>query len=732
MGSESDTMKKKYPKPEVWAGIECTINRLDSGYIDQLEMSGHYNRPEDLDAIAALGISTLRYPVLWEKHQPEKDGKIDFSWASDRLNQIKKLNVKPIVGLVHHGSGPEFTNLLDPQFPYLFADYARKVATEFPWVEMYTPINEPLTTARFSGLYGLWFPHETNDVSFVTMLLNQLKGVVLSMAEIRKINPNAKLVQTEDLGKTYSTKLLKYQADWENRRRWLTWDILCGKVDESHKLWNHFKRLGIPENILLFFIENPCPPDIIGVNHYVTSERYLDQNMRKYPKHARGGNTIHNYADVEAIRVRLKTPSGFKVLMKELWKRYNIPIAVTEAHLHCSREEQMKWFLEIYRASVELAQNGMDIRAVTAWSVLGAYGWNKLLTVPNGEYERGAFDVSSGVRRPTAMASMIREIAETGKSVNPLVQSPGWWNRESRFYGSKTAIWDDKFQACGQPILIVGKTGTLGRAISRICKIRSLHHVIVGRDQMDICNEISIRSAIQEYQPWAIINAAGFVRVDEAENDRERCFAENAIGPENLAKICADLGIRLMTFSSDLVFDGKKELPYVESDQTNPLNVYGDSKAKGEQAVLGSYPNSLVIRTSAFFSPWDKYNFAHAVIATLTEGREFCATCDLISPTYIPHLVNASLDLLLDSEAGIWHLANIGAVRWIDFARVVAEKTGLDTSLIKEINPILPAKRPTNSVLASEKGVLMPTLDCAVDAYVNEIRISARKFALVR
>src|SRR5690606_8723490 len=134
---------------------------------------------------------------------------------------------------------PEYTDLLDPEFPQKLARYAAKVAAQFPWVTRYTPINEPLTTARFSGLYGHWYPHEQNDVSLVMMLINQLKGVVLSMQEIRKINPSAILIQTADLGKTYSTALLQYQATMENHRRFLTHDILCGRFNHSHPLWDY-------------------------------------------------------------------------------------------------------------------------------------------------------------------------------------------------------------------------------------------------------------------------------------------------------------------------------------------------------------------------------------------------------------------------------------------------------------------------------------------------------------
>ena len=137
---------------------------------------------------------------------------------------------------MHHGSGPAFTNMLDEKFPELLAAYAREVAQKFPWIEYYTPVNEPLTTARFSGLYGIWYPHSCDDHNFLTMLLHEMKATVLAMQEIRKINPKAKLVQTEDLGKSYSTPLLKDQARFENERRWITFDLLLGRVDKSHFL----------------------------------------------------------------------------------------------------------------------------------------------------------------------------------------------------------------------------------------------------------------------------------------------------------------------------------------------------------------------------------------------------------------------------------------------------------------------------------------------------------------
>ena len=98
---------------ELWGGIECTINRINNQYFDQLEYANHYNREGDLDLIADLGLKTLRYPILWERHQPDIQTEIDWAWTEKQLNILKDRGIKPIAGLLHHGSGPRFTDLLN-------------------------------------------------------------------------------------------------------------------------------------------------------------------------------------------------------------------------------------------------------------------------------------------------------------------------------------------------------------------------------------------------------------------------------------------------------------------------------------------------------------------------------------------------------------------------------------------------------------------------------------------
>ncbi|WP_121354737.1 family 1 glycosylhydrolase [Flavisolibacter nicotianae] len=718
--------------PELWGGIECTINRVHHHYFDQLDYSGNYSRPHDLALLAGTGIQKIRYPILWEKHQPEKDSEIDWSWVSSQLQELQSRNIDVIAGLVHHGSGPAFTDLLDEHFPTHLAAYAAKVIRQFPHLTDFTPVNEPLTTARFSGLYGLWYPHKTDDTSFLKMLLNELKGTVLAMQEIRKVNPAARLVQTEDLGKTYSTKPLQYQADFENERRWLTYDFLCGRVNRKHPLWDYLRRNNITEKELAFFQENPCVPDVFGFNHYLTSERFLDGRLHRYPRHTHGGNGRHAYADVEAVRVARKGKSGLGCLLQEAWDRYRQPMAVTEVHLHCHREEQLRWFRQVWSTCRNLLTKGIEIKAVTAWAMLGSFGWNKLLTEPHGEYEPGTFDVRSGLPRPTALARFLKE-RKGDLAHDELAKGKGWWQRPSRFF-HKPLVLEQHFETVspnGSPLLIIGKNGTLGRAFGRVCDERHLHYQLLSRDECNLCDPASITTAIETFRPWAIVNATGFVRVDDAESEKEKCFADNTTASWNLAVAAARYGIRLVTFSSDLVFDGRKTTPYTEYDQPNPLNTYGLTKARAEEQVAAANADALIIRTSAFFGPWDEYNFAHFVRKSLLNEERISVVHDaVVSPTYVPDLVHATLDLLIDGEKGIWHLANNGEISWADLANEVADRFGLNRKFIQAVSNEdchYPALRPRYSVLSSCRGIHLPSLDDALRRYTEQMKDAVQK-----
>src|SRR5215213_471617 len=724
------------PVPELWAGVECTVNRVGDKYSDQLERSGHALRIKDLERLAELGVRRLRYPVLWERTAPEGLDNIDWSWSDERMSTLQRLGLAPIVGLVHHGSGPRYTDLLDREFPKKLAKYAAAVARRYPWVTEYTTVNEPLTTARFSCLYGHWYPHKRRALSFARAFLGQCRGIVLSMRAIRAVNPAAKLIQTEDLGKTFSTPKLAYQANFENERRWLTFDVLCGRLVPHMRMWKYFRRLGIKEEEMQWFLDNQIDPEVLGINHYITSERFLDERTTRYPAHFRGGNGRHSYADVEAVRVCAAGVAGPKELLREAWERYGLPLAVTEIHLGCTREEQLRWVKEVWEAAVELRSQAVNVSAVTAWAAFGAFDWNSLLTCESGCYEPGLFDLSSPLPRPTALSSMFKTLAAGETFDHPVLDTPGWWHRLDRFcyppvsHHHRPALSPNsrRFKLSGDAsrcILITGATGTLGQAFARICTKRGLAYQLLRRDQLDIADRDSVLNALDQYEPWAVINAAGYVRVDDAEADAERCMRENLAGPVCLAKECERNQLPFVTFSSDLVFDGLKSAPYVESDGCSPLNVYGRSKAQAEQRVLEEFSEALVIRTSAFFGPWDRYNFVHAVLDTLAKGRPFPAAADItISPTYVPDLVNAVLDLLIDGEHGIWHVANAGRVTWAEFARLAAAKGGHDVAGVQSLPGHalgFVAPRPSFTALSSERGNFMPRFEESLERCVREM-----------
>ena len=702
---------------ELWAGVECTVHRVGDRSFDQVARGGHAERLDDLDRLASLGARAIRYPVLWEHVAPEGLARADWRWADERLTRLRELGVRPIVGLLHHGSGPRDTSLVDPAFPARFAHYARAVAERYPWIEDYTPVNEPLTTARFSGLYGLWYPHARDDRSFVVALVNQLRATRLAMEAIREVTPAARLVQTEDLGACHSTPALAYQAEFENARRWLTFDLLCGRTTLHPALHALLQHAGAGESVVEEFARRPCPPDVVGVNHYLTSERFLDERLDRYPPQTHGGNGRHRYADVEAVRVAAEGPLGPEALLREACERYGLPVAVTEAHLGCTREQQLRWLDEVWGAASRLRAEGHDLRAVTLWSAFGAYDWASLLTRDEGHYEPGAFDVRSQPPRPTALARMARALADGSSFDHPALDGGGWWRAPDRLaYAAVSRSGAERERGAAvmptgrtrdgaRPLLVTGATGTLGRAIARACAERGLEHRLLGRGELDIADPGSVAAALARHRPWAVVNAAGYVRVDDAERDRARCWRENVEGPIRLAEACAAGGIALVTFSSDLVFDGTAERPYVESDRPAPLGVYGESKAEAERRVLAILPTAFVVRTSAFFGPWDEHNFVTLALRTLARGLPFVAADDaVVSPTYVPDLANATLDLLVDGDGGLWHLASEGETSWADLARLAARYAGSDPALV-EGRPTaslgLAALRPRFSALSS-------------------------------
>jgi dTDP-4-dehydrorhamnose reductase len=217
------------------------------------------------------------------------------------------------------------------------------------------------------------------------------------------------------------------------------------------------------------------------MNHYVTSERFLDADLAKYPTMYHGGNGREAYADLPAVRVRAEGLLGPVALLRELWQRYRRPVAITEVQLACTREEQVRWLAEAWESALQARQAGVPVRAITSWALFGAYDWDTLLQAPRDHYENGAFAVRDGVPHETALAAAIHGFATQGAFQHPVLAIPGWWRRPGRLEyapviaprgGPGTALaatlpWGDEIP----PLLVVAARSEM---IQDVCAQRGL------------------------------------------------------------------------------------------------------------------------------------------------------------------------------------------------------------------------------------------------------------------
>ncbi len=414
----------------MWGGLECSVVRIGDSWRDQVAETGHHDRIDDLDRVAALGIRTLRYPLLLERRRQDPD----WAWHDGRLERLRNLGIAPVAGLLHHGMGVG-GGLLHPDFPHELARHAAAVAERYPDIALWTPVNEPLTTARFACLYGHWHPHLQDEGGFVRAVAAQCYAVLLAMRAVRSHAPAARFMHTEDLGRVYATAPVAAQAAYENQRRWLSLDLLCGRVDRYH-LWRAmFERHGVAASQLDELATGEAAPDLIGINHYVTSDRFLDHRLELYPQAMHGGNGRQAYVDTEAVRIDLRDVTGWQACLQEAWQRYRVPLVLSEVHLGCEDvQEQVRWLVEAWNVANGLRGQGVDIRALTAWALFGLVDWDSLLRQRHGRYEPGAYDIRTVPPTSTLLAQAIATLAQDGEFSHPALAMPGWWRRSTRLH----------------------------------------------------------------------------------------------------------------------------------------------------------------------------------------------------------------------------------------------------------------------------------------------------------
>ena len=246
----------------------------------------------------------------------------------------------------------------------------------------------------------------------------------------------------------------------------------------------------------------------------------------------------------------------------------------------------------MWSAAEQARADGADIRAVTLWALFGTVDWRSLLTRREGIYDVGAFDTRSRQRRARRCSPRRRRsLAAARRSTIRCSTCPAGGGGRAGLTRARATTRCRAAARAARPILITGATGTLGQAFARICAHRGLAHVLTSRAELDITDEASIAAALERHKPWAVINTAGFVRVcGRRAAGATNASQTNATGPSCSASACRLHGIPLVTFSSDLVFDGKLGRPYVEPDAAAPACAYGRSKAEAERGCCGSTP----------------------------------------------------------------------------------------------------------------------------------------------
>lgn len=277
-------------------------------------------------------------------------------------------------------------------------------------------------------------------------------------------------------------------------------------------------------------------------------------------------------------------------------------------------------------------------------------------------------------------------------------------------------------------ILILGHKGMLG---SDLFLRLFAYHEVTGRDieDLDIASRVACEEIISETKPDVVINAAGYTDVDGCESDSDRCFSVNAEGIKNIALACRERRIKIVHFSTDYVFDGKKRTPYQEDDKCNPINVYGQSKLAGEQYLRQFSDNFLLIRSAWLYGKNGK-NFVKTIIEKARMEKVLKVVDDQVgSPTFTWDLA-AAVQLLIEGQhSGIFHITNRGNCSWYEFASKIMKIaciTNVTVNPIKSDALERPAQRPHYSVLTCRKfmettGKTMRYWQVALDDYISKM-----------
>ena len=379
-------------------GIENSNPTIQQGRVrvDEMEKCKHYQYwREDFQLIEEMGICFLRYgPPLHKTFLGEE--RYDWEFADLAFNEIRRRDLIPIVDLCHFGVPDWLGNFQNPDFPELFATYARAFARRFPWVQLYTPINEMYICATFSALYGWWNEQLTSDKTFVTALKNIVKANVLAMRAILDERTDAIFIQSESSEYFHAENPQAIKpAEILNAQRFLSLDLNYGRRVDS-EMYEYLMDNGMARDEYHFFLNNNLKHHcIMGNDYYITNEHRV----------AADGTT---QASGEVF--------GYDEITRQYYDRYRLPIMHTETNLNQGEQgtEAVNWLWKEWANVLRVRNNGMPVVGFTWYSLTDQVDWDTALRQNNGHVNPlGLFDLERQIRPVgEAYKKMIRDWRE--------------------------------------------------------------------------------------------------------------------------------------------------------------------------------------------------------------------------------------------------------------------------------------------------------------------------------
>lgn len=372
-------------------GIECSYPTINQGKIrrDLLQECGHYERwKEDLNLVKELGLNVLRYGLPYYAIQQGPD-KYDWTFADEVMREIKRLDIIPILDLMHFGVPDWIGNYQNPELPIHFANYAKALAQRYPWVRFYTPVNEIYVTARVSAKDGLWNEQATSDFAFVTAMKNIVAASILANHQLAKFRPDCVIVQSESaeyIHEGYVTK--SDEISLENKLRFLALDLLYAHPTDSDVAIYLFDNGLSREEYDWFMAGEPPGYQVMGNDYYGRNEKIK----------------LHDGSLISASDVL-----GWYQITKQYYDRYRKPVMHTETNVFDANEAP-SWLWKQWINILQMRKDGVPVLGFTWYSLIDQIDWDiELAEIKGTINECGLFDMN---RKPRPVANAYKQILE--------------------------------------------------------------------------------------------------------------------------------------------------------------------------------------------------------------------------------------------------------------------------------------------------------------------------------